>query len=86
MLNYLVEQTGSVKNYEIFDYWMKYLKLIEYRKTGDKKTRDLSVLFPRNILYSYNVELEKRGLTPKIYLVARQIDFDVENGIVKNVK
>lgn len=64
VLNYIQQQRGSVGHYEIFRYWYHYFKLIKHNPTEE------DVIFPRNILYSYNVELEKNGLKPIIHFPA----------------
>lgn len=65
VLNYIQEQRGSVKYHIIFRYWYGYLKLLDFNKINDIK-----MIFPKNILYSYNVELEKNGFKPIIHFPA----------------
>lgn len=69
VLDYIQEQRGSVKYYIIFEYWYHYLKLLDLDGDTDKKS-----IFPRNILYSYNIELEKHGLKPIVFLPATWTD------------
>lgn len=70
VLTYIQQQRGSVDHYEIFRYWYHYFKLIKHNHSED------NVIFPRNILYSYNVELERNGLKPIIHVPATKKDED----------
>ena len=67
LLNYIAGQSGSEDNYFIFEYWMNYIKLIDY-----KNNRDFSKLFPRNLLYTYNLELENLGRSPELFVPYRK--------------
>jgi len=59
LFSYVALQCGSSKNYNIFDKWVNYLKL-----TNDNPTREL---YPKNILYSYNIALIEHGFSPILY-------------------
>lgn len=66
MLTYLYDQSGSVKNYSVFQKWYSYLKLLNDTENAN--------LFPKNIFYAYNVLLEKNGMKPLIYYPAKVRD------------
>ena len=74
VMSYLIKETEGEMNFWIFNTWAKYLRLIKNCKEKD--------LYPINLLYSYNVELEKNGMNPIIYTVDTK-----ENGEqVKEIK
>ena len=58
-LDYLIQQVGEL-DFEILNYWFKYIELVENLNEGN--------VFPKNILYSLNVELEKHGYETIIHL------------------
>lgn len=62
VFSYIESQFGSLENYEIFLYWYQYINLVSNLNEGN--------VFPRNILYSLNVELEKNGKEPIMFYPA----------------
>lgn len=75
VFDYIIRQCGTIKDFEIFNYWYKYLKLIEYKK-GDNINP-----FPRNILFSYNTELVNRNKPYVIFRPALIPDIEGEEKI-----
>ncbi len=67
IFNYVVIQTGSIKRYDIFEKWIAYLKLA--REFG------ITDYCPKNILYAYNLALEKAGKAPILYPVEPVVGF-----------
>lgn len=60
LIGYFIKQCGSFSDFEVFLKWFRYLDLLdEVTETN---------VFPKNILYSYNVELIKKGKKPIIYM------------------
>ena len=60
VLQYLKRQCGDDATYWVFDKWYNYIKLVQNLNEEN--------VFPRNILYSYNVELVNAGQKPIIYM------------------
>ena len=59
VLQFMNGQSGDVGIYEVFDKWYQYIKLV------DNLTEEN--VFPDNIYYALNVELEKTGHDPIMY-------------------
>lgn len=59
VLDYMRRQCGESFKYFVFDVWYKYAKIVPNLNENN--------VFPKNILYAYNIELEKQGKSPIIY-------------------
>ena len=59
VLEYIYEQIGAVSDYDIFNKWIKYIRLLDVVNEN--------LVFPKNLFYSYNVVREKNGLQPIMY-------------------
>lgn len=68
IFNYVTKQTGSIKRYDIFEKWIAYLKLAREFEITD--------YCPKNILYAYNLALEKAGKEPILYEVEPVVGFN----------
>lgn len=59
IFNYYVDQSGNVDRLDVFELWLKYLKLAKQYQIKD--------YLPRNLYYSYNLALQKDIKEPLYY-------------------
>lgn len=68
IFNYYIHQTGNCRRFDIFEKWLHYLELAKQFEINDYT--------PNNILYSYNLALERAGLEPILYEVGPYVGFN----------
>lgn len=68
IFNYYIRQTGSCRRFDVFEKWLHYLELAKQFEIAD--------YLPNNILYSYNLALERAGLDPILYEVGTYVGFN----------
>ena len=68
IFNYYIQQTGYCRKFDIFEKWLHYLELA--------KQFEITDYLPKNILYSYNLALERAGLEPILYEIGPYVGFN----------
>lgn len=68
VFEYIFSQVGNIEDFETFEKWHHYISL--------KDNLSEENVFPANLYFSYNVELEKHGLKPILYYPAETSDDD----------